>query len=330
MDVDTWRAMWGHVHGGWLAGDGFAGIAHPIDGRYLFLHGDTFWQDESATWATRNSATIWDPARPEEIRAIYPTKTDFIPDAYDPDGSDVWYWHGDMTWDGPDLWVMPLRARAVSGGWGFENHPPRDLVQLSWPLYRDPSFVARYPLPFGTGTVEWGASLLRAPASPFIYVYGVTTQPGWYGYDVYCARAPSGKLLEAASWRFFTGAGQWSASELAAVPIIGHGAGTNGTFSTDVTVTGKYRIVSKMPGDFGSAVTMWESRSPTGPWKVKTLLSIPWTSADQTYGAFAHPGLVCLDNGQRLVSVNHNTDAGLSAILASPGTYRPSWHEITW
>lgn len=333
MNVAEWSALWGAVEGGWLAGDGFAGIAHPADGRYAFLHGDTFWRDsDGGPWTSRNSMTVFDPDR-GVVRAVEDETAgaNFIPS-----GDGGWFWHGDMMWDGPDLWVIPIRAASADSGWGFAEVRPRELVQLSWPSFQDPRYVGRYSLPFGSGDVTWGASLVRAWGDqPWVYVYGTRHQPGWFGHDVFCARVRSGYLLEGSYWRFYaglndSGAMKWSPHEEDATPIIDHGQGPAGTFSSDMSVGGQVRITSKLHGDFGSQVTMWQSVSPVGPFSTRPVVEVPWTSADQTYGAFAHPGLPSLSNGRKMISVNHNTDKGLAAIVADPALYRPSWHEVLW
>lgn len=332
VSVGEWRDLWGRVGGGWLAADGFSGLAHP-DGRYMFVHGDTLWELTGPTspdrWVTRNSVTVWDPAE-GEIDAVDPTGRDFIPAP----GDGSWFWHGDPVWDYPDVWLFALRARAVEGGWGFTTEP-RSLVQLSWPSFADPRWVATWEPPW-SGFIDWGASMIRY--GDWVYVYGVRHQPSWFGHDVFVARVRSGHLKDRSWWRFYGGLSAWSADgllwskdEAKAVPVIDHTAGTCGTFSSDL-VAGEFRITSKLHGDLGSQVCVWSSRSPAGPWSRRVVAEAPWTSADQTYGAFAHPDLPSVSDGgsSRLVSVNHNSDVGLAGLFAEPWRYRPSWHPVEW
>lgn len=323
-NFEAWNALWGKVKYGWLAADGFAGIAHPIDGRYLFLCGDTLWDDGKAT---RTSTVIYDPEYPNRLLAASGSEADFIPPSLD----DTWHWHGDMVWDGPDIWLFALRMRQAEGGWGFQP-VQRSIVQLSWPAWHEAEHVDTYVMPF-TAQIDWGASLLRS--GQWFYVYGVRHQPGWYGHDVYLARVRSGHLLDSEYWRFYAGQNAaggmiWSSHESEARVIISHDNGPSGTFSSDVNSGGTFRLTSKMHGDFGSDVTIWSSSSPAGPFSTRTVATVPWTSADQTYGAFAHPDLGLTGTNQRYVSVNHNSDVGLAALWERPHLYRPSWHLVTW
>lgn len=319
-----WNALWATAPGGYLASDGFAGLMHPIDEQYMFLNGDTLWADGKAT---RTSVIVFDPRRPKMLRAASDSSFDFIPGLSD----GTWHWHGDMVWDGPDVWTFALRMRAAEGGWGFQS-VPRSIVQIAWPMGHDPMWIDTYPFPF-VSRIDWGASLLRQ--GQWFYVYGVRIQPGWYGHDVYLARVRSGHLLDPEYWRFYAGlnaAGsmEWSSNEENAAVVIPHEKGPSGTFSSDANSGGTFRLTSKMHGDFGSDVAIWSSSSPAGPFNIRTVATVPWTSADQTYGAFAHPGLGLTAQNQRLISVNHNSDIGFAALWQYPEKYRPSWHPVTW
>lgn len=322
-DLASWNALWASAADGFLAADGFAGIAHPIDERYMFLCGDTLWSDGRAT---RSSAMIYDPKH-KRLTAGSGSWADFIAPLTD----GTWHWHGDMVWDGPDVWTFALRTRAAEGGWGFQS-VQRSIVQIAWPAWHDPVHVDTYAMPFAN-LIDWGASLVRE--GQWFYVYGVKSQPGWYGHDVYLARVRTGHLLDASYWRFYAGQNSsgsmmWSSRESEARVIIPHEKGPSGTFSSDVNGGGTFRLVSKMLGDFGSDVTVWTSSSPAGPFSTRTVATAPWTSEDQTYGAFAHPGLGLTRGGERLVSVNHNSAVSFATLFEQPHLYRPSWHEVVW
>jgi hypothetical protein len=325
--IGEWEQKWTRVGGGWVAADGFGGVRHPTDGRYMFLHGDTFVERDGLRFMPHTSVTVWDGAN---IVMTSEPDRDFIPPAAD--GTSSWYWHGDLFWDGPDLWVFALKVKRASGGWGFATLS-RDLVQLTWPWRQVPKWVATYPAPFPKTDgqpVDWGSSAVRV--SPYVYVYGVQQIPGAFGHRVFLARVQSGRLPSAGAWRFYAGADSsgavgWAVSQSDMVPVMSESAGPSGTFSSEL-MNGMWRITSKLHGDFGSDVSAWEGPNPWGPFTRRTVVSVPWSSADQTYGAWHHPDAGVLPDGRTVVSVNHNSDVGLGRLWAEPWRYRPSWHVL--
>src|ERR1700684_2131833 len=69
-----------------------------------------------------------------------------------------------------------------------------------------------YPPPSGGTPILWGAALLRAGNT--VYIYG-TQSPNVQvpGYRLYLARVPVSQLTSFDAWRFYTGAGAWAAGQ---------------------------------------------------------------------------------------------------------------------
>jgi Domain of unknown function (DUF4185) len=314
-EIDTWRALWSDVPGGWLAADGFWGVPHP-DGRYLFLCGDTAHRRDrergTDVWWSRTSAVIWDGERLETC-----SDDALIPGTESAPGVEAtWHWGGPMVWDGPDLWCMSLRCERVEGGFGFRSLP-RALVQLSWPSWGKPSFVREWPLP--VGRIDWGALVVRTV--DWVYVYGVTIGPGEYGHQVYVARVRDGRLPFLKEWAYFA-AGKWVSDPDSATPILSE-HGPSGTFSVHWS-PGGFRLTSKSDGDFGTDVCVWRSKTAQGPWLRKVVGQEPWSWERMSYGATAHP-LLMLPSGKHLISVPHNGNA--VPYFEEPDRYRPAWLE---
>ena len=72
--------------------------------------------------------------------------------------------------------------------------------------------------PGGTSPVLWGAALLQAGNT--VYVYG-TQSPKLAapGRVLYLARVPLSRLTTFSAWRFYAGAGSWAAGQQGARPV---------------------------------------------------------------------------------------------------------------
>ena len=89
-----------------------------------------------------------------------------------------------------------------------------------------------YTPPAGGTPILWGASLLQAGNT--VYIYG-TQSPNLSapGRQLYLARVPVSQLTAFSAWRFYAGAGGWSAGQADARPVrlSGSGATVSSGFS---------------------------------------------------------------------------------------------------
>jgi hypothetical protein len=315
--------------GGWLGSDGTWTIRHPTWRATLFANGDTALATADGVRSMpRHTFVVYD----DDAKRLRLVLTD---DILVPPGKGEWYWGGEMVWDGPDLWMFAARIGPTESGWGFDQ-VGRDLIHACWPVHGKPHFEINgyYDTTSVWGDVDWGAGLCRTPL--WTYVFGVYREPDWgsrwiFGHRVYAARARPGDLdsrwlweyLTVDGWRRLTG----SVGHGLLKPIIDEAEGPANVFSVDI-VDGVWKIVSKKHGDFGSEVTVWETRSLSQPWVTRRLFDAPWSAHDNTYGVRAHTDLPRTEEGLTLVSVNHNrTGAPLGDFFQEPFFYRPSWHE---
>ena len=86
-------------------------------------------------------------------------------------------------------------------------------------LVRLPSYTP----PSGGTPILWGAALLRAGNT--VYIYG-TQSPNVQvpGYRLYLARVPVSQLTSFGAWRFYTGVGAWAAGQRNAQPVQSPGS----------------------------------------------------------------------------------------------------------
>jgi hypothetical protein len=315
MNLAAFVDAWNRVEGGWVCADGYWGIRHPIDGRYLFIHGDTFFDVDGARTMARNSGVVWDGTK---LRCISDPVIGLIPAPAD--GS--WFWGGNPVWAYPDLWVMSLHLAPVTGGYGFKSLT-RKAVQLSWPTGQTPEVVKVWPdLLASTRGIDWGAAVVNA--GRYIFAYGTKALPGEYGCSVYLSHLLVPQMTNPALRTYWTGTA-WSLQEADAVPIIASNGGPEATFTAH-QVDGGYRLVSKRNGSLGAEAQVWRSTEPWGPWTTAKFADVPWVGNDMTYAANGHYGLGKLA-ASYLASVAHNrSGVPLTAFYDNPKIYRATWH----
>jgi hypothetical protein len=122
--------------------------------------------------------------------------------------------------------------------------------------------------PGGGSPVIWGAALLRAGNT--VYVYG-TQSPAASGpaaapRQLYLARVPASRLTTFSAWRFYAGAGQWAAGQQDARPVQppGSGLGVSSGFSV-VAIGGRYWLIQggAVPGS--PDIDAYPASAPWGP-----------------------------------------------------------------
>jgi hypothetical protein len=128
-------------------------------------------------------------------------------------------------------------------------------------LVRLPSYT---PPPGGT-PILWGAALLRAGNT--VYIYG-TQSPNVQvpGYRLYVARVPVSQLTSFAAWRFYTGAGAWAPGQRNAQPVQppGSSLAVSSGFSV-IQAGGRYWLIQASPLTGDPDITAYPASTPSGP-----------------------------------------------------------------
>ncbi|HJY04538.1 MAG TPA: hypothetical protein VJ351_27340 [Streptosporangiaceae bacterium] len=128
-------------------------------------------------------------------------------------------------------------------------------------LVRLPSYT---PPPGGT-PILWGAALLRAGNT--VYIYG-TQSPNVQvpGYRLYLARVPVSQLTSFAAWRFYTGAGAWAPGQRNAQPVQppGSSLAVSSGFSV-IPAGGRYWLIQASPLTGDPDINAYPASTPWGP-----------------------------------------------------------------
>ena len=127
-----------------------------------------------------------------------------------------------------------------------------------------------YTPPGGGSPILWGASLLRAGNT--IYIYG-TQSPNLSapGRVLYLARVPVSQLTAYSAWRFYAGAGTWSAVQAAARPVqppgsgaVSSGGGVSSGFSV-IQAGGRYWLIQAATAVVAPDIDAYPASAPWGP-----------------------------------------------------------------
>lgn len=126
------------------------------------------------------------------------------------------------------------------------------------PTTEIPSYT---PIPGGS-PILWGAAVLVD--GPTTYVYGWETPDiDVQDKQLYLARVPSGSLADFRTWRFYAGAGLWSASQAGARPLQPPGAKlsvSNGF--TVAKIGGRYWMIQHEPDLFDPDIVAYPAATP--------------------------------------------------------------------
>jgi hypothetical protein len=122
-----------------------------------------------------------------------------------------------------------------------------------------------YTPPSGGSPILWGAALLRAGNT--VYIYG-TQSPNVQvpGYRLYLARVPAAQLTSFDAWRFYTGAGTWAAGQHHAEPVQppGSGLAVSSGFSV-IQVGSRYWLIQGGVTPGGPDIDAYPASAPWGP-----------------------------------------------------------------
>jgi hypothetical protein len=122
-----------------------------------------------------------------------------------------------------------------------------------------------YTPPSGGSPILWGAALLRAGNT--VYIYG-TQSPNVQvpGRRLYLARVLASQLTTFSAWRFYTGAGAWAAGQHNAEPVQPPGSGLSVSSGFSVIQVGsRYWLIQGgvTPGD--PDIDAYPASAPWGP-----------------------------------------------------------------
>jgi hypothetical protein len=173
-----------------------------------------------------------------------------------------------------------------------------------------------YTPPSGGTPILWGAAVLRAGNT--VYIYG-TQSPNVQvpGYRLYLARVPAAQLTTFSAWRFYTGAGAWAAGQHHAEPVQppGSGLSVSSGFSV-IQAGGRYWLIQGGVTPGGPDIDAYPASAPWGPFDFGAgrLLyrdpTIGLYAADDyriLYEARAEPALSTRDT--LVISYNVNSEA---------------------
>ena len=122
--------------------------------------------------------------------------------------------------------------------------------------------VPSYTPPAGGSPILWGASLLRAGNT--VYIYG-TQSPKLSapGRLLYLARVPLSRLTEFSAWQFYAGGGTWAAGQGGARPVQ---AGANASSGFSVVQAGhRYWLIQAATAVVAPDIDAYPASNPWGP-----------------------------------------------------------------
>ena len=119
-----------------------------------------------------------------------------------------------------------------------------------------------YTPPGGGSPILWGASVLRAGNT--VYIYG-TQSPKLSapGLLLYLARVPVSQLTTFSAWRFYAGGGTWAAGQAGARPLQA-GAEASSGFSV-VHAGGRYWLIQAATAQVAPDINGYPASAPWGP-----------------------------------------------------------------
>jgi hypothetical protein len=312
----------------WFFSDTFIGPAGPATGVSRlsgFVHNSLVVQTTAGAGGTFVTMTgggaCTGPGRPGNAAPVVGP-----PPAY-PGGPSDRYWEEDGLQAGGT--VVKFYEHYLAG---IEPYVPAGTVIATFPVRalssagRGPRYgaVARPHLvtlppwtpPGGGSPVLWGAALLRAGNTA--YVYG-TQSPDVPvpGARLYLARVPVSQLTDFSAWRFYAGAGRWAAGQRQARPVQppGSALAVASGFSV-IKARGRYWLIQIGPALGTTDIDAYPASTPWGPFEAgagRLLYRDPAIGLDAAheyrimYEARAEPAL---STGTTLViSYNVNSEA---------------------
>lgn len=311
---------------GWTGSDATYSIPLP-DGRIVWMFGDTFldtvYADRSRPVSPliRNTFMVQTATNYNAFTTLVSGTIDDPQALVDtPDPATEWYWPGDGTATGDNLYVymMKFHATGAGGGFGFA-YESTDLVKFSLPSITEVSRTTVWDddpdLLFGAAVMEVG---------DYLYLYGPESA-GILKY-VQASRVPLSNLYAPLEY-YNAVTDTWQSTFPGPSGRLAKISGGNVDVSAQFSVfynAGKYRLVTQ-EGLLGRDIFTWESSSPVGPWKTKKKFYTTPDDPDKvyTYNAFVHPEITNAD-GYILMSYNLNA-ISFGDLFTNADTYRPKF-----
>ncbi|WP_147238756.1 hypothetical protein [Mucilaginibacter hurinus] len=334
----------------WMFGDTFVGYVNPPDATHPHrwrpsssMNPNTFMIQNTSvtpnTWITVVGMGVdpvswmwWPPAKTGNEYLSGTAKT--------------WYWPGDATISGDNLYIYFTKFQGIAGGgystigtdlFTFSVSGLNALTATVSNINSTKTSVFTMPLSATKETI-FGTSLMEDGTNNYIYIsdkidyspYGL-----WHAAKAY--RVPSSNINGTKA--YFTGYGPAPTYS----PVYG-----SSTFSGSGNTTGimkklaggvlsdlllspqfsvikigsKYRLITQE--DMGKKIYSYEAASPVGPWECETLIhTISDPNTNVTYNAFLHPHI---KNGATTYLLSYNLNGNTFAdVYNNVDTYRPKF-----
>lgn len=316
-----WQRLFDAQTGAWSGGDGASSTRLP-DGRLLWLFSDTFvggvhpdGSRATGTRLVRNSILVTDG----DCVAVSPTATDAFPGH-----AQTWLWptHAVVSAAGrpggaTTLVVFAQRVvRTGSGAFDFRR-AGAVTVTVAVPWRGEPVVGAVRDLP--ASAVLWGAAVVTAGRTTWIYGTRATSRPLVFGRDLLLARAPTTTVSDPATWTYRTTSG-WSPRAARAAVVRDAEDGVS-TVPSALQVGRSFVIVTKPQEFLDDRVVALTSTTPWGPWTTRELASARSTESVPRYS----PVVVAARSARTrafVVAVSQ-TATTLQRIMADSSVTRP-------
>lgn len=187
-----------------------------------------------------------------------------------------WYWAADDAIVGNTLVKFYNRfhyggPRYIPEGTVMARFKMSDLTAAHPPTVQHPPTTAipsYTPVPGGS-PILWGGAVLVD--GPMTYVYGwATPDVDVQDKRLYLARVPSRSLADLHAWRFYSGAGTWSAAQARAQPLqpIGAPLSVSNGF-TVAKIGGRYWLIQHEPDLFDPDIVAYPAATPWSSFDVR-------------------------------------------------------------
>jgi hypothetical protein len=333
----------------WMFGDSFVGYVNPPDAThpYRWRNGaamvpNTFMIQNTSvtpnTWITVVGMGVdpvswmwWPPAK---------TGNEYLTDA-----SRTWYWPGDATINGDNLYIFFTKFQKIAAGgyssigtdlFTFSVSALKALTATVSNIAATKTTVYTMPLAATKETI-FGAALMEDVTDNYVYISDkIDYSPYGFWHTAKAYKVGSSDINGAKS--YFT--------EYGAAPTYtpAYGSSFSGSGSTNgimkklvggvlsdllvspqfsvVKMGSKYRLITQE--DAGKKIFSYESSSPVGPWECETLIhTISDPNTNVTYNAFLHPQI---KNGATKYLLSYNLNGNTFAdVFTNVDTYRPKF-----
>jgi hypothetical protein len=316
---------------GWLGADGIYSVALP-DGRQVWLFSDT-WIGvvergrRDAEGMVNNSVGI--TRGPSAAHFYYRRSNGRARPLFAPPDGRGWYWLWAGVVDGGRLYLFATRVERAeaAGAFGFRHFGTALGEVENW---RDEptAWRARWrDVPAAWAPrVFWGSAALVHAGRVYVYGFIENGRKGLdFRRDMLVARAPSGRLADFSSWRFFDGAA-WQGDIKQAAPACPD-------ISTEYSVTlisGRGRFLLVNPDVFLSpTIVARTAEHPWGPWSDKIeVYTCPEADAKRGVFCYAAKHQPAYSDERNLVLSYAANANDLATVAGDPSLYVPRFIRV--